>query len=511
MAATESTRLRLDDAALQDALLEAAAHSPPGSACYVLKTATQSTYPTTINAYYHCQLVAVTGTETEGTDAIHTDLGKFLKAYNYGTAIPPVGTYVVGNSLNYGFAFQYVPPTGPCIWTFMVRDNCLQKMVSGALIELKQGGTLIKSCTTSGRVTTIAMTQPGTAYTSVPFVAITGGGGSGATATAVMEIAATTRSGTGGSGYTNGNYIGLGTYIGGGGSGGSFTFSVAGGAVQPSMAIVNRGSGYTSTPGHNFSAAGPGTGASAATTLRVKSLTLGSTGSGYTSKPTVAFSGGGGTGFPAAGATTVDARCALKVPSGSYDVTITPPAGSNLAPKTVTVNSSCSITTFLLDPDASHTCGGCGYPDPDDPDGAPCATLPNSVSLTWTYDPEWNEVDAFGHPIFKVRWPDATLTLGEPLHDGVLNWTKVYYSEPHDLLVGYDSDGNEQHLTMKYAVNCLAYGVTYQFIDPTTGEWNLPGSGTAGGSGGAFHTCKPFSAYGGTAVDEPHAHWRYDE
>jgi Flp pilus assembly protein TadG len=68
-----------------------------------------------------------------------------------------------------------------------------------------------------------------------------------------------------------------------------------------SVAPVNNGSGYTSTPTVTFSGGG-GSGAAATATVQGKkviSYTLTSPGSGYTSAPTITISGGGGSGATA--------------------------------------------------------------------------------------------------------------------------------------------------------------------------------------------------------------------
>jgi FtsP/CotA-like multicopper oxidase with cupredoxin domain len=102
----------------------------------------------------------------------------------------------------------------------------------------------------------LTLTNPGAGYASVPAVNFSGGGGSGAAATA--RLAAT---------------------------------SVA------SVTLTSFGSGYTSAPTVNFSGGG-GTGAGAFSTLAAGGLilTLTNGGTGYTSAPTVSFLGGIGAG-----------------------------------------------------------------------------------------------------------------------------------------------------------------------------------------------------------------------
>jgi hypothetical protein len=108
MGQSEATRLRLDDDELRDELTRGLADSPVGARCVVLKTATQTTYPTTAAVVYHCELVTQMGaSEAEGSGNTKTGHAKFVKAYNYGSLVPPVGTYVIGCSVNYGYVFHH--------------------------------------------------------------------------------------------------------------------------------------------------------------------------------------------------------------------------------------------------------------------------------------------------------------------------------------------------------------------------------------------------------------------
>ena len=189
-------------------------------------------------------------------------------------------------------------------------------------------------------VASLALTNGGSGYTTIPGLTFTGGGGSGAAGTVTLSPTGSIKSITltsGGSGYrstptisfTGGGSGAVATAtIGGGGfsgtkvtsvrlvSGGSnylptatvvftggspttaATASAAVGRSVASVALDGGGSGYTSVPAVGFSGGG-GSGALATATLApapVASLTLTNAGSGYTAAPTVSFSGGGGTG-----------------------------------------------------------------------------------------------------------------------------------------------------------------------------------------------------------------------
>ena len=107
----------------------------------------------------------------------------------------------------------------------------------------------------------ILITDGGSGYITAPTIAITGGSGSGATATAHLSE------------------LGI-----------------------VSIKVVNRGAGYTSAPTIKIEGGG-GTGATATATLNtdktLKSIKVDTAGAGYTSAPTIKIEGGGGTGATA--------------------------------------------------------------------------------------------------------------------------------------------------------------------------------------------------------------------
>jgi hypothetical protein len=124
--------------------------------------------------------------------------------------------------------------------------------------------------------------------------------GSGATAAALVTEVGTVESVTvisGGSAYNGTPRV---EFIGGGGTGATGTAVVSNGVVT-GVNIVNKGTGYTSSPAVVFHS---GVGAAASSTLdtngTVASITVNNTGAGYTSAPTVSFVGGGTPTTPAA-------------------------------------------------------------------------------------------------------------------------------------------------------------------------------------------------------------------
>ena len=150
-----------------------------------------------------------------------------------------------------------------------------------------------------GSVGSIAITNPGINYTSVPNVTITGGGGSNATAVASI----TTGSGgvqsiqvtAGGSGFTSVPTITIATPDVQGGSTATAAATISGNAVV-AISVITPGSGYLTPPAVSITGGG-GTSATANAALStgiVNSITLTNGGSGYTSQPSVNIIGGGG-------------------------------------------------------------------------------------------------------------------------------------------------------------------------------------------------------------------------
>jgi hypothetical protein len=102
------------------------------------------------------------------------------------------------------------------------RDSCTLQFIAGATAVVKKSGTIISSCVESTGVTSLSITSGGSGYTSAPTVTITGGGGSGAVATALISFGAVTGFNLvdPGSGYTPTPTV---TITGGGGTGATAT------------------------------------------------------------------------------------------------------------------------------------------------------------------------------------------------------------------------------------------------------------------------------------------------
>ena len=143
------------------------------------------------------------------------------------------------------------------------------------------------SFTTPSAITGITLTSAGSGYTSAPTVTLTGGGGSGATATATMNLSVNGLMLTNaGSGYTSAPTV---TFSGGGGSGAS-AIATENNSLQ-AITLTSGGSNYNATPSVIISGGG-GSGATATATVSngvVSSVSITNAGSGYTSAPSVIF------------------------------------------------------------------------------------------------------------------------------------------------------------------------------------------------------------------------------
>ena len=197
-----------------------------------------------------------------------------------------------------------------------------------------------------GSVGLIAVSNPGSGYTSAPNVVISApNDANGVQAVATATIV--TGSGgirsvyvtAGGSGYTAVPDVTIGAPNITGGTQATAVASISGGAVV-SVGIVNGGSGYTSVPAVTFSSGGA-TANAVISTGGVSTVSLTNAGSGYTSSPTITFSGGGGSGANAIGqiVTFKTGTVSILLNNGGSGYTSAPTVaigGSNVTPATAT-------------------------------------------------------------------------------------------------------------------------------------------------------------------------------
>lgn len=201
------------------------------------------------------------------------------------------------------------------------------------------------TCNNSG-VASATITDGASGYNplSVPTVLLTGGGGAGASGTAVVGFGAITSVGitTGGDLYTDGTYLAC-DLTGGTGSGAQATVIIVGGIVT-SVIITNAGTGYLST---DVLSVGCGlVGPTTPCTLSivsdygtVTSITIVS-GSGYTSAPTITIAPNPGNTATAT-ATAVLSPCPAFTDNGCSGTPVVIPQGALPVGSTMSV---CSIS-----------------------------------------------------------------------------------------------------------------------------------------------------------------------
>ena len=189
--------------------------------------------------------------------------------------------YFGNDSLKYGAVYY---PFLKTTLNFYVNDGETNVKVTP---PVGSDATATATVSVAGVITGIAVNSGGTGYTSAPTVVISGGGGTGATATATVangEITGITVD-SDGTGYTSPPTI---SFTGGGGSGATASVSVAG--VITGIAVTSGGTGYTSAPTISFTDGG-GTGATATATVSaagvITGITVDSGGTDYTSPKVV--------------------------------------------------------------------------------------------------------------------------------------------------------------------------------------------------------------------------------
>lgn len=171
------------------------------------------------------------------------------------------------------------------------------------------GATLTKL---NGQIQSITVDIIGVDYVAAPTVTITGGGGTGATASSDISVGAITAIVSAGTGYIVGDVLTL--------SGGTIVMpatlqvtAVSAGGTIAGLALTALGD-YTVAPTNPVSVAGGyGSGATFTVNFGIGPITLTNPGSGYTSAPTVSITGGGSSGATATANLSV-------VPSGGTAV-----------------------------------------------------------------------------------------------------------------------------------------------------------------------------------------------
>jgi FtsP/CotA-like multicopper oxidase with cupredoxin domain len=204
-----------------------------------------------------------------------------------------------------------------------------------------------------GPLTNLTLTNGGSGYTSAPLVGFSGGGGTGAAATAqisgVTSVSVTDAVG----GYTSAPTV---FFSGGGGTGAAATAQISG---VTTIAVTNGGSGYTSPPTVDFTDGG-GSGATAVAILTggsVTGVTVTNGGSGYAIAPTIGFTGGGGTGA-VANATVAPGFVTGIIVTNSGSGYATPPGvtfSSGSAAATAAIQLNAVTGLILTNPGSGYT------------------------------------------------------------------------------------------------------------------------------------------------------------
>ncbi len=192
----------------------------------------------------------------------------------------------------------------------------------------------------NGSLSGITVTNVGAGYTA-PTVAITGGGGSGAAATATGSVDSLVLTNAG-SGYVNPTV----SFVGGGGSGASASFTS--GAVS-GLTLTSPGVGYATMPTISFTGGG-GSLAAALAFGSVDSVALTAGGGGYPNT-NVSLTGGGGSGATATATGAVDAI-----------TVVTPGAGYVLPSVSMTGNATATASGVVDNLLVAN--GGTGYTAP---------------------------------------------------------------------------------------------------------------------------------------------------
>jgi hypothetical protein len=192
-----------------------------------------------------------------------------------------------------------------------------------------------------GVVTGISVTNPGAGYVVAPTIGLVGGGGTGATATALLEAGnvGTITVVNGGTGYL---YPPLLNLVGGGGTSATGATVLTPTSVQR-VNVTASGSGYTGQPAVAITSGdGNGGGATARSVIAdgaVIAVILTAGGAGYTSSPIVTFTGGDGTGAGAQAVLTPTSVASAYVSNSGTGYTSAPavevePGGNNAAAAT---------------------------------------------------------------------------------------------------------------------------------------------------------------------------------
>ena len=198
-------------------------------------------------------------------------------------------------------------------------------------------GTYGVLSTAGQSLTSVLVTNLGSGYTSAPSCTLSGGGGSGATCSAIRTgVVSSVKLINGGSGYTAAPTC---TLTGGGGKGAFCWASISDAGVVNGVGLSDFGSGYTANPTCTISGGGGGGATCTATEAPGIAASLTTAGSGYTTIPHCVLRGGGGRG----------GTCAALAwnTSGNYRPAFGAATGWDFTTGIGTVNVSNLVTSFI--------------------------------------------------------------------------------------------------------------------------------------------------------------------
>lgn len=315
----------------------------------------------------------------------------------------------------------------------------------------------------TGTVERINVTNGGTNYNGTPIVEITGGGGTGATATATVgangRVTGITLTSPG-TGYTSAPTVSIIS-----GSGATATTVLAGTGTVIALNLLTTGEGYTSAPTVDITGGGATTNATGTATIsngRVTSLTLTSGGAGYDGSPiTVTLTGGGAT-TPATASASFSGR-------GIGIVTLTAPGSNYTYAPTVTFsapqipNGVRPTAVASFDPDTRQVTGinitsnGSGYT------AAPTITLTAGSGATAQSFITGGQVISF-----NITSPGSN------------------YAYPPTIVIGYSASGEGSGAT---ATPVMSGGrlVGINVTNPGSGYTSAPSVDIIVGSGAVAH------------------------
>ena len=209
---------------------------------------------------------------------------------NYST----VPTYTVYGGYGSGIVLNVLVANGQVVGCIIENPGSGYQVGDEVQVSFTGGGSdngaIITSYLMSTAVGAVNMSAYGSGYTSAT-VTFTGGGGTGAAGTAILNKGVRSVAvSNGGNGYTYA-YV---TFSGGGGYGASAVAEISGGVVT-GIVVTQPGYSYTSAPTATISGDGTGAVAGSATVAfsEIVGVDITSFGTAYTTCPTVTFSGPG--------------------------------------------------------------------------------------------------------------------------------------------------------------------------------------------------------------------------